>query len=518
VNFKALLQWSATRHHDRLAVVFGETERTYAEVWSRATRLANGLRELGVRKGDRVLICLGNRAEHFDLDVALAQLGAIKAPVLTGSTVPELERYLVALEPAAVVAGPAAVDRAREACGRVIGSALVVLDDPDPGEFLFEDLVQGSASAPIDVDIRPSDPYAIRLTGGTTGHPKGVLMDHRCAVTMTNNLLLNLPVSREDVFLSIHPLSHACGNISGSYWARGATNAILPDFSFSAQAFVDAAERWKVTSTFMIPTVLNVLLDADVVSTADLSGLELIIYGGQPIPMPRLLQAIDRFGPVFAQIYGSTESPMFTVALLPEEHVFSGPVPDRLRSAGRAILNAEVRVMNDCGEVCAANEVGELQSRGDHTMTGYWGNDELTARRKIDDWVLTGDLGYTDENGYIYLVDRREDVVKTGGFNVWPAEVEDVIYGHPDVREAAVFGIPDDHWGEMLVATAVVENPTEATEAGILAFVAERLVKYKVPKRIVVRSDPLPQSETGKILRRQARDQELARRRLTPTR
>jgi acyl-CoA synthetase (AMP-forming)/AMP-acid ligase II len=405
------------------------------------------------------------------------------------------------------------VDRVREARAAFDGEvSVLVFEDPQAGELLVEDVVSGSSDAPVSVDIAPEDLYAVRLTGGTTGVPKGVMMDHRCAVTMTTNMLLSLDLRGSDSFLAIHPLSHACGNFSGAFWARGSEIVVMPDFGFSPDAFVETIAARGITCTFTIPTALYRVLDAEATRDADLSSLRYVLYGAAPIAQTRLKQAIDRFGPVFVQLYGSTEAPMYHVLLTPEDHILptDGTIPEHLRSAGRSILNTQMRIVNTEGGLCAPREVGEILARGDHTMAGYWANPELTAQRIEDGWIHTGDVGYQDEHGYLYLVDRHEDMIITGGFNVWPAEVEDVIYSHPAIAEAAVFGLPDDYWGERVTASVVLKDNAQATSDEILAYLTQRLVTYKVPKQVVVSPDPLPKSEAGKLQRRAAREQVLA--------
>jgi acyl-CoA synthetase (AMP-forming)/AMP-acid ligase II len=336
-------------------------------------------------------------------------------------------------------------------------------------------------------------------------------MNHRNMVTTTLNLTLNWPIDETDVALHIHPMSHAAGMMMYAYWSVGATNVIQPAFGFDPHDFVASVERHRATSVFIIPTILNVLLDSDALDGADVSSLRSIVYGGAPIPLTRLQQGLDRIGPVFIQVYGSSEAPMALTTLHRDEHLLvDGKPPARLRSAGREILNVEVRVVDGDMKTLPPGEVGEVAARGDNTMVGYWKNPELTAQRVVDGWVRTGDMGYLDEDGYLYIVDRKEDMIITGGFNVWPAEIEDAIYQHPDVHSAVVFGVEDPKWGEAVTAAIVPRSGAEIDEAEMIAFLVERLTKYKVPKRVLIRDEPIPQSAVGKPLRRQVRTEHLA--------
>jgi acyl-CoA synthetase (AMP-forming)/AMP-acid ligase II len=385
---------------------------------------------------------------------------------------------------------------------------VVVVGTPAPGETDYAQLAEAGSVAWRPPDIVEDDLYAIRFTGGTTGTPKAVTMSHRSMVHVIQNMLLNWPIDDADVALSFHPLSHAAGMMSYPYWVAGATNVIRPAFGFDAGEFLDAVERHRVSSTFMIPTVLNVLLESEALGQHDHSSLRSVFYGGAPIPLRRLRQALEVFGPVFIQVYGTSEAPMLLTTLLREEHAApEGEAPARLRSAGREALGVEVRVVGPDGTPRPPGEVGEIVSRGPNNMVGYWGNDELTAQRLRAGWVHTGDMGRFDEDGYLYVVDRKEDMVITGGFNVWPAEIEDAIYQHPAVREAAVFGVEHPKWGEAVAAVVVAQDDRELDAEALTSFLRERLASYKVPKCVVIRADPIPGSAVGKMLRRKVREE-----------
>jgi fatty-acyl-CoA synthase/long-chain acyl-CoA synthetase len=331
-------------------------------------------------------------------------------------------------------------------------------------------------------------------------------MDHRCMVNVINNHLLNLEITSDEVVCHFHPLSHAAGKLMWTWWQRGCRQVILPAFGFRPEILLETIERERVTTMFMIPTALTRVLDSGALDRYDISSLRRIIYGGAPIAPHRIEQALGAFGPVLTQIYGLTESPNALTLLLPEDHRFSGEPPERLKSAGRPIYNVELRVVDRDGRSCAVGEVGEVISRGPHTMRGYWRDEARTRERMIDGWVYHGDMGRFDADGYLYIVDRKDDLVITGGFNVWPTEVEAVLGANPAVAEVAVFGVPDDTWGEALNAAVVLKRPGEAGEEDLRGYVRERLAGYKVPKRIFVTEDPLPKSGVGKILRRRVRE------------
>ena len=497
------------RHAGRPAFVFGDSAFTFGEIDRRSTRLAHGLRGIGVGKGDHVAIAIGNRPEYAEAEFAVAKLGAVRVPLLTQSTASEFANCLQAADCKAAIMSLEAADGLRIAgagLGRTV--ALVATESTAPGEFLYDALVEAGCEGALDVPIQSTDPYAIRFTGGTTGVPKGVMMSHRNMVAVVVNTVLNWPLDRSDVGLHIHPLSHAAGMMMYAYWLLGATSVISPAFRFGPADFIAAVERHRVTSVFMVPTSLGSLLDFPGTREADLSSLRTIVYGGAPIPFARLEQGLARLGPVFLQVYGTSEAPFALTTLYPDEHSFApGELPARLRSAGRPIFNVQVRVVDEAGNPLPTGQTGEIAAKTDTAMVGYFRNPELTAKRIVDGWVRTGDMGFFDAEGYLYIVDRKDDVVITGGFNVWPTDVEDVLARHPAVGEAAVFGVHDAKWGEVVTAAVALKAGKSVTEMELVAFLAERIAKYKVPKRIWITDNALPKSAVGKILRRRVREE-----------
>ena len=490
-----------------------DATRTFAEVERRANRFAHGLRALGVKTGDRVGVLIGNQIEYPKAEFGVTKSGAARVPMLTAATAAELLRYVEFSEAVAVVASSDCLSALRIALVEVKHAVMVIaIGGAGPAEIDFERLLAAQPDSAPAVELDDDDLYAIRFTGGTTGVPKGVMMSHRAMVNTINNRLLNWPIDGSDVALHIHPLSHASGMMMYVYWMRGASGVIRRAFSFEAEIFFRLVESHRITTLFIIPSVLNVLLDSPALGRHDCSSLRSVIYGGAPIPLVRLRQALAAFGPVFIQVYGTSEAPMLLTTLQREEHVYQGDTPPaRLASAGpRPAYNIELRVVAPDGHVCGAGELGEVASRGPHVMLGYWKNPDLSATRMVDGWVHTGDIGYRDDDGYLHIVDRKEDMIITGGFNVWPAEIEDVIYSHPAIHEAAVFGMSDDRWGEAVCAVAVRKHDQALDETELRTYLGMRLTKYKVPKIILFRATPIPKSAVGKPLRRKVREEHLA--------
>jgi acyl-CoA synthetase (AMP-forming)/AMP-acid ligase II len=505
-----MVDWGARRFGSKVAFVDGEREVSFAEVGTRARALAAGLLELGLRPGDRVGIFLENRFEGLEAEFAVALAGGVRVPMLSTLTAAEMAHYIDHAEARFVIAGEhteATLTAARK--DATVPVQVVFLGRSADDSAVDYDALAAAASTASLPDPGEDDLHAIRFTGGTTGKPKAVTMSNRSMVNVIENMLLNWPIGSDETVLSIHPLSHASGMISYPFWAAGATNVIRPAFRFDPHDFLAAVERHRVTAVFLIPTILNLLLDSDACEKFDHSSLRMLIYGGAPIPLRRLREGLDTLGPVFVQVYGTSEAPMLLTTLLREEHEFDpdGEVPEHLHSAGREALGVEVRVGVPAGTPAATGEVGEIEARGPNNMVGYWRNEELTEERLRDGWVRTGDMGRFDADGYLYIVDRKEDMVITGGFNVWPAEIEDVIYSHGAVKEAAVFGVEHDKWGEAVVAAVLPRGEGPLAEAELIDFLRDRLAPYKVPKRILIRDEEIPRSGVGKMLRRQVREE-----------
>jgi acyl-CoA synthetase (AMP-forming)/AMP-acid ligase II len=491
MNIAYMLRWSARRYADRVAFVTPNVTRTFAEVDRRTDRLASALVSLGVSKGDRVCVLVGNQIEYPEAEFAVTKAGAVRVPILVTSSAEDVRRIVEFSDAKVVIASQGGLGALRKACGMITRELIVIAVGPHEGsELEYEALINDASATPPCVDLVEEDGYALRFTGGTTGMPKGILMDHRCMV-------------------NVHPLSHAAGKIMYTWWMRGARQVILPAFSFRAEELLATIQRERVTTMFMIPTALNVVLDSGLLNTYDTSSLRMIIYGGAPIPPRRIQDGLKAFGPVLIQIYGCSEAPNVLTTLLPEDHVFDPAFepPARLRSAGRVGYGVEVRVVDAEGVDLPTGQVGEVVSRGPHTMARYWKDEALTAERVRNGWVYTRDMGYFDEDGFLYIVDRKDDVVITGGFNVWPTEVESAICEHDGVAEAAVFGVPSDKWGEAIVAVVVPKSGIVLSPEAVETFLRDRLTAHKRPKRIIVRAQPIPKSPVHKPLRRILRDE-----------
>ncbi|TSE01126.1 long-chain fatty acid--CoA ligase [Skermania sp. ID1734] len=468
------------------ALVDGDRTVSFVEFDELTDRLGNALVARGLEPGDRVAVLMPNGIDGVVVYYALAKAGLVRVPLNVRETAAEHAYKIDDSQSRALVyagAPPAQVEI-------MIGA-----------EELPVMIEQASADA-CDVRRDPEAPLRLAYTGGTTGRPKAVVLTTRSELAEVSNFLVDLlPNLRPDsVMLHAAPITHGSGAFFLPHLVKGATNVVLP--KFSPLAFLAAAQEYGATTTFMVPTMIAMLLEEPVTATADLA-LERLCYGGAPIATSVLSRGIELLGPVFAQLYGQAEAPLAITCLQPWEHT-----PERLTAAGKPYTFVEVEVRDADGNALGAGEVGEVLTRGPHTMSRYWRRPEATAETlEPDGWLHTGDIGHWDAHGYLHLLDRRHDVIISGGFNVYPREVEEVLLRHPAVVEAAVVGLPDEKWGERVTAAVVIRAAVEPDE--ILGFCAERLAGFKRPRALEI-WPAIPTSPVGKSLRREVRDRMVA--------
>ena len=481
----------------REAVVCDQTRLSFAEFAERCRRLATGLTRLGIEPGDRVATLMHNCHRHLEAYSAIPAVGAIIVPLNTRLELAEQIEILRDCRPRILIADQANWKIASALAGDIPTVLRAPLD--------YERLIDESDPADFSLAIDETDPAALFYTGGTTGVPKGVVLSHRNLVTNAYNMIIGAGYDECDRFLHVAPMFHLAdgSSIYALTW-RGACHVILP--RFDPPRVLRTIERERITCIIMVPTMIHALINHPEVETSDLGSLRLILHGGAPINTTLLRQAVDKLGCSFTQAYGLTEGSSH-IALLPHEErlLDSG----RIRSVGRAAMGVEIEVRRPDGSACAAGEVGEITARGPNMTHGYWNRPEETAASTDNGWFHTGDLGYLDGEGYIYLVDRIKDMVISGGENVYCIEVEETLSAHPALRAAAVIGVPDQVWGERVHAV-VVTHPGQQIEADELrSFCRERMAGYKCPRSIEV-VDALPLSGAGKVLKRVLRQRHQA--------
>lgn len=373
----------------------------------------------------------------------------------------------------------------------------------------YDDLLAAHPEEEPDVLVKEEDPVFLFYTSGTTGVPRGALYTHGRGMDDTRRFAIALNLEQGDLQIQIMPLFHVGGtkNLWGYYFV-GATNVIMPQISFDPQATLKAVQDEKATDIHIVPTHLAAFLSLADVEAYDLSSLKRMFYAASPMPVELLRRGMEKWGSIFIQFYGATEDGPNVTMLSKRQHNVLDRPPDEqkaLSSAGFPHIGVHVRIVDKNDQDVEPGEVGELIVRSKGVMQEWWRRPEETRKTIVDGWVHTGDLGRYDEKGYIYIVDRKKDMIVSGGENVYPREIEEVLYRHPSVQEAAVFGIPDPYWVEKVHAVVVLKKGATLTEQELIDFCKERLARFKAPKSVEFAAS-LPKSPAGKILKREMRE------------
>ncbi len=502
---------------DKIAVIDGDRRITYAGFAERVNRLANALRDRGLRPGDRVAMLTLNSFRAIELFYAVNVAGGAVVPLNVRLTVPELQFMLDDSASRFLFVGREFVEPARRLRDRCPAlGALVLADDVEavgdglaPDGFLaYEALLAAAGPGRPPGEIAETDLAGIFYTGGTTGLPKGVMLSQRNLVDNTYRGIMHLGVGGDDVYLHAAPLFHIAGAAPIFFITHtGGTHVVLR--AFDPGAVLDLIAREQVTSTLLVPTMITMTINHPAVRERDLTSLRWLVYGASPIAADTLRAAMAALPCDFVQAYGMTEAaPCLSFLSAADHRAGAGghePLARRLRSAGQPAIGIDLRVVDDEDRDVAPGAVGEIVARGDNIMLGYWGRPEVTAEAIRSGWYHTGDLATTDGDGYIYIVDRKKDMIITGGENVYSVEVENALYSHPAVLECAVIGVPDEQWGEAVKAIVVRRPGHDATVEGLIAHCQGRIAGYKAPKSVDF-ADALPKSAAGKILKREMRE------------
>jgi acyl-CoA synthetase (AMP-forming)/AMP-acid ligase II len=478
---------------------------TYAELYERSCRLAQALAGLGIMPGDRVAFLADNCFEVPEIKVGLALGGFVRAPLYVQNTA-DSNRYLLELIGArALIVQSHHLEALAPALDDLQGLDQVIVMGGGDGGHDYEQLLANASDVDPLVPMTADDVHQIRFSAGTTGKSKGIAHTNAGWLAMGNELALAVPrLDEDDRYLAAGPLTHAATLPFWPVLAAGGAIVIAP--AFEPGSVLELIERERCTITLVVPTMIQMLLDHPDAKTRDCSSLRTVLYGAAPIAERTLREALAAWGNVMYQIYGQSEALPATV-LTPRHHRPDGDERERrwLRSAGRATANSVISILDDAGKELPVGEVGEVAILSPGSMKEIW-NDPLTTAARVlpDGRVLTRDLGYLDEDGFLYLTDRKEDMIISGGFNIWPAELENALVEHPAVHSAAVVGIPHDKWGETAVAAVVLRPGAQASEEELIAWSRERLgpIKKVTAVRFV---ETLPTSGVGKVLRREVR-------------
>ncbi|CUJ55948.1 class I adenylate-forming enzyme family protein [Achromobacter kerstersii] len=492
---------AAEQYPERVALDGPEGVITYAELAASTRALAAALQALDPEPQTRVAICAGNSARHILALLAVLASGKIWVPLNYRSTAREIGRILDATTPSIVIVDPAGAPLTPMGDG-----VRIHLDDGDDGDGgsgtglrLNALLRQYAGREPTRHALSRDATQAIKFTGGTTGLPKGVMQPYRAWNAGIINQISSWALTRDDRYVVSAPITHGTGTYVLPVLASGGAHLLLDSVT---PATITAAFRERGgTLSFMPPTLIYMIMAQDGVSRADFPKLRNLIYGGAPMPPEKIDRAREFFGPVLGTTYGQTEAPQIATVLRPADL----NDPRNRASVGRATWLSDVAIMAPDGTLLPRGEIGEVVVQGDLTMTGYWRLPEKTAETLVDGWLHTGDTGLIDARGYLFLKDRLRDVIITGGFNVYPVDVENALSSHPAVYECSVFGLPDDKWGEAVHAAVQFHPGAQADADALKAHVRALLGPVATPKQFHIH-DSLPRSSVGKVLKNAVRD------------
>jgi acyl-CoA synthetase (AMP-forming)/AMP-acid ligase II len=502
-----LIKNNAQSNGNGIATIFGERQQSWAEFQGRVARLAGGLKGLGVKSEDRVAILALNSDRYLEYYFGCYWGGHVVVPMNLRWSAAENAYSLNDSGAETLFVDDAFMPMTEEILKEAKGvKNFIYLGDGDApdGWHKYTELVESSEPTE-DVGAGGEDLAGIFYTGGTTGFPKGVMLPHRGLWSSAVGVAYSFGLNQDTRYLHAAPMFHlADGAFSMGTTVGGGTHTFIPAFD-PAKTVAIIAEH-KVTNTLLVPTMVKMVLDNPAIKDADVSSLTQIVYGASPMPEGTIRQAMDEMPNVaWYQAYGQTELSPLATFNPPENHILEGPGSEKLRSAGRAALCNEIKIVGDDGAELPRGEVGELLVRGPNTMQGYWNKPEETAAALKDGWVYTGDGAYMDEGGYIYIADRLKDMIISGGENIFSAEVESAVSRHPGVSEVAVVGIPSDEWGESVHAIIVPAAGATVTEAEIIEHCKKLIAGYKCPRSIQFRDESLPLSGAGKVLKRDLR-------------
>jgi len=503
-----LLVRSANKFPHKLAVVSETRSATFQELNDRVNRLANWLLDSGLRKGDRIGVLVHNGHQFLELYFASAKTGVIFCPYNNHFKQSELKDIIDYSTPRYLVVDVDFVETV-SALRPDLKSVEKYICLQKTSLFMedYETLIASSRGKEPNVEVLEDDVLSIIFTGGTTGKPKGAMRTHRHLMSNAVAGVIELKVDYDERVMITFPMYHvACEDNIVRHSFMPNTFYIRREGAFNPEEVLGYISKERITRCQFVPTMIHSLIQAPNIDQYDLSSLRLILYAASVMPVELLKKALAIFSCGFAQLYGQTESGPLTTVLKPEDHVLDGSEKTlaRLASCGKPVINYEIRVVDEDDHDVPVGEVGEIIGRSEAMMAGYWQMPEQTAKKLKNGWLHTGDLGRLDEDGYVYMVERKDDLIISGGVNVYPREIEEVLYGHPAVSEASVIGLPDEHWGEVVKAIIVPKQGVQVTEREIIEFCGRNLAGFKKPKSVEFWKE-LPKSPQGKILKKEIR-------------
>ena len=491
-----------------IATIDGQRQRRWHEFYQRVTKLAGALHALNLPVGGRVAILALNGDRYLETYYAVAWAAGIIVPLNIRLAPPELLFMLNDSGTEILI-----VDETFSAMVIAFQDQLVTVkhiiyagDQVPPSSMLDYETILADADAIPDAERGGEEVAGIFYTGGTTGLPKGAMLTHNNLLVNALNCIIGLKITDETVHLHSAPMFHlADGALITGVTMMAGTHTFIP--KFDPKGVLDAIQRCKVTHCILVPTMVNLLTTCLEIGQYDLTSLKLLGYGGSPMPEAVFIKAKSLFTHCeFMQAYGMTElSPVITF-FDDKYYMFQGPYAAKVTSAGRPVYDIEVKIVDVDNQTLPCHSVGEIIVRGPTVMKGYWNRPEETARTLRNGWLYTGDAGYLDEDGFLYIVDRYKDMIKTGGENVFSIEVENALYQHPAVAMCAVIAIPDERWGEAVHAIVVPKADQSISAQELIAHCRTLIAGYKCPRSVEIRREPLPMSGAGKIMKGQLRE------------
>jgi long-chain acyl-CoA synthetase len=501
---------NALLYPEDIAFKCGSESVTFSRFNARVNSLVHALQSLGVRKGEVLGVLSWNCQEYTDVYGAAMKGGYIASPVNARLQSEELDYIINYSEASTVFVGPELAQTLSALRPRLFKvKNFISFKRSFPDMISYDELLSHHSKEEPDVSVEEEDPLFIFYTSGTTGIPRGALYTHSRAMDDTRRLAIALNLEFGNVQIQIMPLFHVGGtkNLWG-YFFVGATNVIMPQISFDPQATLKAIQDERASDIHIVATHLAAFLALPDVDDYDLTSLKRMFYAASPMPVEILRRGMEKWGPIFIQFYGATEDgPNVTMLSKRQHNVLHRPPEEQktLGSAGFPHIGVHVRIVDKDENDVEPGEVGELIVRSKAVMQEWWHKPDDTRETIVDGWVHTGDLARYDENGYVYIVDRKKDMIVSGGENIFPREIEEVIYRHPSVQEASVFGTPDPYWVERVHAVVVLKKGMKLGEQELIDFCKQSLARFKAPKSVEF-AEALPKSPAGKILKREMRE------------
>lgn len=496
-----IIRKNARKHGKKIGLIYEGRELTFGEISRNVNRFANAMLDLGIKKGDHVAILSKNCPEYLEFYFASAMIGAIPVGINYRLVDKEVEFIANDAEAKLLVVSAEYEQILQAIQGNLVAEHYFSLGGKINGMHEYEALVSSASEAGPNIKLDKDDPALQMYTSGTTGRPKGAMLSHRNILAGTIGTVFIAEAHVRSRFFTPAPLYHMAAMLAClTSWILGATVVLARDYI--PHECLQTIQDHKITHGAMVPAMIIFCLQVPGIEKYDFSSLEVMLTGASPFPIQALKQAVKVFDCKFGQFFGQTESAGIMAFLGPGDHVIQGDERQEqtMKSAGKEMWQNEVRVVDEEGNDVMPGEIGEVIGRGPNNMVGYWKLPAATAEALKDGWLHTGDLGTIDEEGYLYIVDRKKDMIVSGAENIYPAQIEAILMVHPAIAEAAVIGIPHASWGESVKAIIVLKEGAQATEDEIVGFCRKSLAGYKIPRSIDF-IDALPRNPTGKVLK-----------------